>query len=841
MATVRRAKEPSGQERQWLGRLIPERYHDLAFCVLIWLAVWVFLAPAVFGGGVFAASDNLASWSFRPYLEAARREGTFPQWIPYIFSGMPSFASLLVTGTRWWDILMQLTIGLTQLVGTLLQSDAARVSCFYIGYGIGVYWLLRFRGYERLVAFWGALAAVFSTFIIAWILIGHNTKPWALMTLPYGLLLLERLRRRFSLLWVALLVVVLHVMLLSAHVQMMFYLGLLYAVYLLVELLVRAVRRENVLGVLRAGAALVLAAGVAFGLSADRLLSTLEYTPYSTRGSLPIHLDSAQRAQAAKGGLDYEYATNWSFSPQEMITFLVPNFYGFGKLEYRGPLSNNRPVMLHTYWGQMPFTDAANYMGIAVLILGLFGAWRLRREPFGIALVVAALIGLLLSFGKNFPLLFDVFFYHVPLFNKFRAPSMALVLVQVALPILAAAGLSAVLSWRRQPEPEMRIFFRLAFGALVVWVLIGVIVLAFFEQAYLEAVAHSPIGTQYPPAIHAFIWQEMIEDWFVTALLGLATVGLLWMYVRGRLSTDLMGIALVGLLLWDLWRVAFRPMEVERRKPEETVFRRTDVIEFIKQQPGLFRVADFASAVPNASAYWFLENIHGYHAAKLRVYQDLLDVAGNGNGSVVLNPFLWNLLNVRFVITPEPLSLEPLRLVFRSQQTGAYLYENPSMLPRAFFVDSVVVAPPLEILRHLQRGDFDPRRIAFVETPLPQPIEPAGEQATAQVLVHKNEYIKLQVTAPRRNFLFLSEVVYPPAWQATIDGEPVPIYKTNYAFRGIIVPPGAHTVEFRYHSPAFERGRQLSVGFNIVVLLACAVGAWLEWRRRQQERGALPR
>jgi len=821
-------------EKSWLSRLLPERYHDLALCLLLWAAVWIFLAPAVFGDGVFAAPDNLASWSFRPYLEAARREGTFPQWIPYIFSGMPSFASLLVTGTRWWDILMQLTVGLTQFVGDLLRSDAARVSCFYIGYAIGMYWLLRARAYQRLVAFWGALAAVFSTFVITWILIGHNTKPWALMTLPYGLLLLERLRERFSLLWAALLVVVLHVMLLSSHLQMIFYLGLVYVLYMVSQLVLRIVRRENILGVVRAGGVLLAAGAVAFALSADRYLSTLEYSSYSTRGSLPIHLDSAQRAKAAEGGLDYEYATNWSFSPQEMITFLVPNFFGFGKLEYQGPLSNNRPVKIHTYWGQMPFTDAANYMGIAVLILAFLGAWCLRRDPLGIALGVSAIIGLLLSFGKNFPLLFDLFFYHVPFFNKFRAPSMALVLLQFAVPVLAAAGLSAVLQWRQRPEGITRVFFRWAFGGLGIWLLIGVFVWAFLEQSYLEAVAKSATGKQLPPAIHAFIWQEMVSDWFVTAFLGLMTLAVLWWYVRGRLSLDTFGVLLVGLLLWDLWRVGSRPMEVEKRHPEDSIFRATDVVEFLRQQRGLFRIADFASQVPNASAYWFLENVHGYHAAKLRVYQDLLDVAGNGGGSLILNPFLWNLLNVRYVITPQPLQSAALTLVLRSQQTGAYVYENPAYLPRAFFVDSVVVLPPLQILYRLQRGDFEPRRVAFVEAPLPEAIEPPREGASAQVLVHKNEYIKLQVEATGRNFLFLSEVVYPPAWHASIDGKPVPIFKTNYAFRGIIVPPGKHTVELRYSSGAFERGRQISLGLNLVVLFLLGAGALLEWRRKRK-------
>jgi hypothetical protein len=517
-----------------------------------------------------------------------------------------------------------------------------------------------------------------------------------------------------------------------------------------------------------------------------------------------------------------------------MITFLVPNFFGFGKLEYRGPLSNNRPVMLHTYWGQMPFTDAANYMGIAVLVLALLGAWRLRREPFGVALVLIAVLGLLLSFGKNFPLVFDLFFYHVPLFNKFRAPSMALVLVQVAVPLLAAAGLSTVLRWRWHPEPATQTFFRWAFAGLGLWLVVGMIVWAFFEQTYLDAVAQSATGKQYPPAIHAFIWQEMISDWFVTTLIGLATLAVLWWYVRGRWSTDTVAVVLVGLLLWDLWRVAWRPMEVERRKPEETVFRQTDYIEFVRQQRGLFRIADFVSPVPNASAYWFLENIHGYHAAKLRVYQDLMDVAGKGGGSVIVNPFLWNLLNVRFVLTREPLQMEPLQLVFRSQQTGVLVYENPAALPRAFFVDSVLVLPPLEILRRIDRGDFDPRRVAFVEEPLPEPIQPAGDGASAQVLVHKNEYIKLQVTATGRNFLVLSEIVYPPAWHATVDGKPVPIVKTNYAFRGIIVPPGTHTVELRYRSEAFERGRQMSLGLNVVVLAALLLGGWLERRRARK-------
>ncbi len=832
MATTRRFQQRvPGEGKQWLSRLIPERYHDLVLCLALWAAVWIFLAPVIFGGGIFAAADNLASWSFQPYLQAARREGTFPQWIPYIFSGMPSFASLLVTGNRWWDFLAQLTVGLTQMVGDVLRSDAARVSCFYVGYAIGVYWLLRSRGYLRLVAFWGALAAVFSTFVIVWIMIGHNTKPWALMTVPYGLLLLERLRERFSLLWIALLVVVVHVLLLSSHLQMIFYAGLLYAFYLATELLVRAVRREAVAGVLRSGASLLGAGVVAFGLSADRYWSTLEYTPYSTRGSLPIHLDSAQRAKAAQGGLDYEYATNWSFSPQEMITFLVPNFFGFGKLEYRGPLSNQRPVMLHTYWGQMPFTDAANYMGIAVLVLAFLGIWSLRRDPLGLALTLSACVGLMLSFGKNFPVLYDVFFYHVPLFNKFRAPSMALVLVQFAVPLLAAAGLATVLRWRQQPEAATRVFFRWAFGGLLFWLLIGVGVWAFFERAYIEAVAQSATGKQYPPAIHAFIWQEMISDWFVTAAFGLVTVAVMWWYVRGRLSLDTAGVLLVGLLVWDLWRVALRPFEVEHRKLDEGIFRRTDVVEFLQQQRGLFRIADFASHVPNASAYWFLENVHGYHAAKLRLYQDLLDVAGNGGGTVILNPFLWNLLNVRFVVSPQPLQIEPLRLVFRSQQTGAYIYENPAFLPRAFLVDSVAVLPPLEILQRLRQGDFDPRRVAFLEEPLPEPIEPPTEEASAQVLIHKNEYIKLQVTATGRNFLFLSEIAYPPAWHATVDGTPVPIVKVNYAFRGIVVPPGTHTVELYYRSANFERGRAISLGLNVIVLGLLLFGLWRQWRR----------
>lgn len=815
--------------------LFPPKYADYVYPGALILAIFIFLGDAIFGGG-FATSDNAASLSFVPYLERAEQQGDYPHWIPYIFSGMPSYAALLTTGERTWDVMPQIYYGITRAVGAIFDNDAARVAMFYVFFSIGMYLLMRSKKFQPHIAFFTSFAATFSTGIIVWIMIGHNTKPMVFAMLPYIFILMEKLREKFSLLYAALLIFAVHLMMEASHIQMIFYAFCAFGIYLLVELISRLISKQQPMSVLKVAGMLIIAGTFAFMMSSDRYLSTMEYTEYSTRGSAPI-VQTGETKVTETGGHDYEYATMWSFSPSEIITFILPNYFGFGKLEYSGPATGGREVKIHTYWGQKPFEDVAPYMGIGVLALAILGAFLYWRKPFVMFLLALCFFAILLSFGYTLPVLYDIFYYNVPSFNKFRAPSMVLAMVQFAVPILAGFGLAGIMDWRKKLDEKGRKLLNATMIASGVFLLLGVLFNLAFKDAYLNAVASSKLGPQINAEIMDFIWSQMISDWYVTAFIAILFAGAIYLFVKRTINPQLFIAAILLLLFVDLWRVSSRPMETSDQEVMDTFFHKTDLIDFLQQDKSKFRIAQFGVfQSPNMPAYWFLESVGGYHSAKLRVYQDMLDVADRGSTSDVSNPFLWNLLNVKYIITTEP--IQGYQPVFQSKQQQAYVYLNQSMLPRAFFANKAIIEKPLSILNHLKNGDFNPRETAYFEEDHGIKIDPAGEASSAQITDYGNHHIKLDVNSTGNNLLILSEVYYPLGWKAFIDGEETEIYKTNFVLRSIVVPEGKHTVEFRYESDTFKTGKALSISANIITFLALGGGIFIFYKRKRQKGNA---
>ena len=497
-------------------------WYDVAGVAAILLAVIVFFGDALFGGKNFlSGGDNVAFYSFIPYLNDAARQGEFPLWTPYIFSGMPSLASFLAAGDRTWDFLAAAIFSIPRMVGDVFNNDTARLAMWYVIYGAGVFTLMRNKKFERSVALFTAIAAVFSTWVIVWTVIGHSTKPVSFATLPWILLALERNRERFSFMNVFLLILPMIVLVSATHPQMMFYMGCATALYLLTELISRFITKSQPNSVLKAAGALAIAGGLALGTHADMFMATREYTPSSTRGSAPL-VQSDKNKVDASGGNDYDYATNWSFSLEEISTFFVPNYYGFGQLKIKPPGSTEEQNA-NLYFGQMPFTDAANYMGIGVLLLAILGAIYNRKDPFVIFLVVLGLFSLLLSFGKNFSILYDLFYNYVPAFNKFRAPSMALCLLQFATPILAGYGLKSILSWNAKATANQKLAAKIAAGATIGFLVLGFVWPTITEKSYKDGIAESFLlkgqiksASDISPEYTEIIFNEMKSDWLAT-------------------------------------------------------------------------------------------------------------------------------------------------------------------------------------------------------------------------------------------------------------------------------------------------------------------------------------
>lgn len=798
------------------------------YFIAIFVLVLIFFGPGIFGNG-FNASDTIASESFRKYLEEAQKNGEFPLWIPYIFSGMPAFAGFVAHGERIWDFLSLIYFKFMELFRSIFGNDEARVTMHYVVYGIGIYLLMLHKRANKLIAGFTSLAAVFSTGIVIWLMIGHNTKPVVFAMYPWIFLFMERLKDKFSIIYVALIAIAAHIMLEATHVQMIFYAGLAFALYLFYNLIGTFLKKQSWKSFLYPVVSLVIGFGIAFLLSADKYLTVREYTPYSTRGSAPLLQEGQQEKVTKDGGHDYNYATQWSFSPGETFTFLVPNYYGFGKMKYKGIETGGREMTIPTYWGQKPFEDAAPYAGIVVFVLAIIGIILNRKDLFVQFLAVLSVFALILSYGYTFPILYDFFYYYVPFFNKFRAPSMVLALIHFAFPILAGYGLSSLVNLAKDNPEKAKKFILNFIYISVAFLALGFIFAAMFKDDYISAIASSQ-SFRLPEQFREFVFDNMIADWYINAFLLIIAMLVIYMFIVRKIQFVPMMLSLIVLTIFDLWRVGWRPMEVAEEKLSLAYFQRDDAIDFIKKDKTLFRVADFASPSPNIAAYHLLQNVNGYHAAKLRVYQDMLDATSQGSTNNVASPFMWNLLNVKYILSKDDLGIPP---IYQSQTTGTKVYYNPNMLPRAFFVDSVAKATPKEILMHLKNADFDPKQVAFYHKDDDLKITPADTNSYAELETFKNEYISFKVKSNGNQLLVISEIYYPD-WKAYLDGKQIPIYQINYLLRGVIVPAGEHKLELKYESKSFETGRMISLAANIFVALLLIIGIVLEFRKSKE-------
>jgi hypothetical protein len=334
---------------------------------------------------------------------------------------------------------------------------------------------------------------------------------------------------------------------------------------------------------------------------------------------------------------------------------------------------------------------------------------------------------------------------------------------------------------------------------------------------------------QIPASYTNKMHDMMASDWMATGMLALGFGLLVYLTATKKISHKVALGALIALTVIDLWRVDKRPYDPSKDSLEKTTFRQTDLISLLKQDKSMYRVADLGTMPPNALAYHFIEHVHGYSSAKLRVYQDMLDEAGNGGGSTIMNPFLWNMLNVKYLIAGQQI-YQNVPPDFQSQETGQLLYVNRTAMPRAWFVNRVERAEQRTILKHLKDGDFDLRDVAYVEEAV-NSVQPTDSTATAEATRVGNQHVTVKVKAPQQNFLVVSEVYY-PEWHAYIDGIEVPMLKTNFLIRGVVVPAGSHTVEFKYISPSFETGRTISLAANGIIVIIAALGFWLERRSR---------
>jgi hypothetical protein len=467
----------------------------------------------------------------------------------------------------------------------------------------------------------------------------------------------------------------------------------------------------------------------------------------------------------------------------------------------------------------------------------------LRKDPFVQFLTILTIISLLISFGKNFPVLFDLMFYYFPYFNKFRVPSMILVLVQMNMPVLAGLGLMKLISLKEEKDIKIKLAIRnialAVSGVLLLTVILNSTITKWFVgrvNDYASSLQQTnPRLAQQYQALADYTAQMFTTDLTLAVLFVSAALWIVYLYVNRKLSADIMVAAFIIITLIDLWRIDSRGAKYIDNPDVKNLFVKPDYISFIEQQNEKepFRIfnlkqdGSIGSFNNNANfhAYFLIEDFYGYSGIKPRAYQDYMDVVGP------VNQQLWNMLNVKYIITDQPVSLAGLNLVYNSEKSFVLLNEN--YLPRMFFVDKIEKLSPLDFLNKMKSGEINPRKTAIVENASLE-TDAADSNATIKIIKYDEALIEAEVNATGNNFVFIGNT-YLPGWKAYIDGSNTKIYKTNHGYLGIVVPKGSHKVKIEYAPTSFFIAKNVALILSSLVLIGLIITLITDFRKKSNK------
>ncbi len=726
---------------------------------VILVAVLAILVPElIFLDNVFIAPDTKAPMSFRTVGRTSLESGTYPLWNPYLFCGMPSFSSLAYTPyaypVSFITSMLYKYAGFPAMTWLLLH---------YLLAGAGMYMLARSFGIRPSISLLAGVIFMLMPNYLAAGANGHGSKAIAIAWMPLALLFtrgtLDGKNRISS---AALLAIVLGMQMLRGHLQISYYTFLLIGLMFIFE--AAGLFREGKGRAALAGTGLLAASlALAVGIAAVLVFPVRDYAEWSIRGG-------------SGGGLDYDFATGWSLSPKEMMTFFLPWSSGFGKA---------------TYWGSMPFTDYPNYLGQVTALFAFIGAVFVKGRVKWF-LLTAAVLATLISFGKHFTILYDPLFRFLPWFDKFRVPVMILIVQQLVLVILAALGIEELM--RRSEEGSLPAILeagRLKWAVIVcAAVLVLVLVAGGSIRSAIEAdpAVAARVKGQWTAFAAGRFSSDLVRTWFFLLL----TVGAVFLAASRRIRPGMVIAAIALIAVADLMTIdhsIVRPEKTWRssnyrlinpHSMKEGLATPTETARYLSGREGYFRVFPVPASRPgnwSHNVFPFSDNSYmmsgifsmgGYHAAKMKNYQDVMDAMfGVFNRGGMPLPVL-NMLNAKYFHSLFPVFREdsPFRLVFEREQS--YIYENPYVLPRVYMTGSFRVVDHGDALAAISSQDFDPASVTLLEKE-PQVAVESAEGSGAEIVSYGLNSMTVRAHIEKPCIMVLSEIDYPD-WTATVGG-----------------------------------------------------------------------
>lgn len=808
-----------------------------------------FFVPVTQGKILYRHDASAGVGSAQELTEYQNRTGETTRWTNSIFGGMPTYQM---------SPSYQSTDGLSQVMNAYHLWLPENVWFLFV-YLLGFYILLRAFDFRQSLAALGSVMWAFSSYFLIIIAAGHLWKVMALAYLPpmiAGIVLAYR-GRYLSGFIVTAIFTAFEVK--ANHVQMTYY-YLFIILFMVIAYLVQAVRQKQLVGFFKATGVLAVAALIGVLINLSNLYHTWQYQKESMRGK--SELLKADGANQTSSGLDRDYITQWSYGIDETMTLLVPDAKGGASV----PLSKSETAMAKAdpqvqsmipqiydafpqYFGTQPGTSGPVYVGAFVLFLFILGLFLVKGATKW-ALVAATVLSILLSWGHNFMGFTNFFLDYIPMYAKFRTVASILVIAEFTIPLLAALTLKRLVD-----EPDL-LGKKMKYAYISLALTAGVAFLvALFpdmmgpfvsdqERQMLGSVQGmdantagtilSNISTMRAAMVSADAWRSV-----VIILIGFA---LLFVYKMKNLRADYMVAALLVLCLVDMWQVDKRYLndemfvpKSERDMPQQPTAADTEIN---KDKSLDYRVLNFASNTFNENeTSYFHKSIGGYHPAKLRRYQEMIDayiapemqkamqaIAATGGNMRAVDgvktfPVL-NMLNTKYFILP-----------LQGGQTAPLL--NPYAQGNGWFVDKLTFVDDANA-EYAAVGKIDVRHEAVADKKFEAVLGQAkANDSTAFVKLDKYEPNNLQYTVSSRNggVVVFSEVYY-PGWKATIDGQPAEIGRVNYILRAVSVKPGKHTVVLDFHPTSISTTETIAYIAIVILLLAIAGAGYVEWKKR---------
>lgn len=824
----------------WKKEVFPHLYAIIIFIVL----GFAYCLP-VLNGQEVRQPDMIQVEGMRHEAEQFYNQtGETPLWSNSMFSGMPTYMVYTGPTSNKASILNDVTtLWLPQPVNMLFIAM------------LGVYFLLTVFGFRYWVRLFGAAAYGFSSYNVIIIWVGHITKmltmAWMAPVLAGVLLIYKRKYLAGSI------VTTLSSMMLiyNNHYQIIYYTAILL-LFLVVWRFIFALK-EKQLKSFFIGSLLCLGTGLLGALpSLPHILVTKEYAKYSIRDSQSkLTLKDNNNSKITKGGLDMDYAFRWSLGKLETFSILIPNIYGgpphsedfysqsdtFKKLSQLGAGGQQAAGIVQAiqYWGPQPGTTPI-YFGAIICFLFILSLFLIRSKHKWWLLAVT-LVSFLMAWGNNFEAFNSILFNHLPMYNKFRTPSMIMVIPQLTFVLLACWALNDILTGKTDIKYGIEALKKAFYVTAGLIILLWIIVSGLLNYTGVNDVRISQqLGQKAMDMLKASIHEDRASLFRWDAIRSLIFVGLIFVVLRAYLKDKLKPVSifviLSFLLIVDLMVLDKRYLNEDKFVPKTQLASHYQPSaadqQILQDKSADFRVLNLSRGLNgvfnDAATSYFHKSIGGYSPAKLWRYQDLIDhqlipalqtiygafqsKQSMGRIDTLLRNFpVLNMLNTKYyIVNPD----------------GAPI-KNPNALGNAWFIDSIEwVNNANDEMLSLSR--FKPAKTAIINTSFKTEIKTGNPVNDSAAYIRLSQYglNKMEYTSQNSHagFGVFSEIYYPQGWKAFVDGKEVPIVRVNYLLRGIEIPAGQHKIEFQFHPKIFFTGRTLSGISSSVIIILILIG-----------------